>query len=91
MPSPRESSRPRDPVQVSCITGGLFTICATRAASCVLPGNSHNPGAKHTNHPNEEHGTAAEAQRGETLPQMAWPQVGGREWSPVAWPPYTES
>ena len=26
--------------------------------------------------------TAAEAQRGETLPQEAWPQVGGREWSP---------
>ena len=32
MPSSRGSSQPRDRIQVSCITGGFFTISATREA-----------------------------------------------------------
>ena len=32
MPSSRESSQPRDRIQVSLIAGGFFTICATREA-----------------------------------------------------------
>ena len=32
IPFSRESARPRDGTQVSCIAGGLFTIGATREA-----------------------------------------------------------
>ena len=31
MPSSRESSQPRDGTQASCITGGFFTVSATRS------------------------------------------------------------
>ena len=32
MPSSRESSQPRDPIQVSLTAGGFFIVCATRQA-----------------------------------------------------------
>ena len=37
IPSSRESSRPRDWTQVSCIAGGFFTIWATRETKCPRP------------------------------------------------------
>ena len=37
IPSSRESSRPRDWTQLSCIEGGFFTIWATGEAKCPQP------------------------------------------------------
>ena len=35
IPSSRESSQPREQIQVSCIAGGFFTIWATKEAQVV--------------------------------------------------------
>ena len=53
MPSPRESSQPRDQTQVSCIVGGFFTVWATRKTQeyqsglpFPFPGELPDPGIK---------------------------------------------
>ena len=46
IPFPRESSRPRDQTQVSCIAGRFFTIWATREAvygNTKIPNIQSNP------------------------------------------------